>query len=121
MRGDHGIGKSNWRAHFLKLHTNDCEGVGGIAIPRRNCDAIQKRMHDAQQGEFKVGQRNGRRLRARRLHHREGGRQWRVFLQAEGEDRTTPSQVGQFYVRNDAGTMVPLSALQTRKASSGSR
>jgi multidrug efflux pump len=47
------------------------------------------------------------------------GRQWRVFLQAEGEDRTTPSQVGQFYVRNDAGTMVPLSALQTMKESSG--
>jgi HAE1 family hydrophobic/amphiphilic exporter-1 len=47
------------------------------------------------------------------------GRQWRVFLQAEGEDRTTPNQVGQFYVRNDAGTMVPLSALQTMKESSG--
>jgi len=47
------------------------------------------------------------------------GRQWRVFLQAEGEDRTTPSQVGRFYVRNDAGTMVPLSALQTMKESSG--
>jgi HAE1 family hydrophobic/amphiphilic exporter-1 len=47
------------------------------------------------------------------------GRQWRVFLQADGEDRTTPSQVGQFYVRNDAGTMVPLSALQTMKESSG--
>jgi HAE1 family hydrophobic/amphiphilic exporter-1 len=47
------------------------------------------------------------------------GRQWRVFLQAEGEDRADPSQVGQFYVRNDAGTMVPLSALQTMKPSSG--
>ncbi len=47
------------------------------------------------------------------------GRQWRVFLQAEGEDRTTPDQVGQFYVRNDAGTMVPLSALQTMKESAG--
>ena len=31
------------------------------------------------------------------------GRQWRVFLQAEGEDRATPEQIGQFYVRNDAG------------------
>jgi HAE1 family hydrophobic/amphiphilic exporter-1 len=41
------------------------------------------------------------------------GRQWRVFLQAEGEDRRTPEQIGQFYVRNDAGTMVPLSAVQT--------
>jgi HAE1 family hydrophobic/amphiphilic exporter-1 len=47
------------------------------------------------------------------------GRQWRVFLQAEGEDRTTPGQVGGFYVRNDSGTMVPLSALQTMKDSSG--
>jgi HAE1 family hydrophobic/amphiphilic exporter-1 len=47
------------------------------------------------------------------------GRQWRVFLQADGEDRTSPSQVGQFYVRNDAGTMVPLSALQTMKKTSG--
>jgi HAE1 family hydrophobic/amphiphilic exporter-1 len=47
------------------------------------------------------------------------GRQWRVFLQAEGEDRTTEDQVGQFYVRNDTGTMVPLSALQTMKKSSG--
>ena len=41
------------------------------------------------------------------------GRQWRVFLQAEGEDRRSPEQIGQFYVRNDAGTMVPLSAVQT--------
>jgi multidrug efflux pump len=47
------------------------------------------------------------------------GRQWRVFLQAEGEERTTPSQVGQFYVKNDAGTMVPLATLQTMKQSSG--
>jgi HAE1 family hydrophobic/amphiphilic exporter-1 len=47
------------------------------------------------------------------------GRQWRVFLQAEGENRTTPDEVGQFYVRNDTGTMVPLSALQTMKKSSG--
>ncbi len=31
------------------------------------------------------------------------GRQWRVFLQAEGEDRSSPEQIGQFYVRNDAG------------------
>jgi multidrug efflux pump len=40
------------------------------------------------------------------------GRQWRVFVQAEGEDRVAPEQIGRFYVRNDAGTMVPLSALQ---------
>jgi hydrophobic/amphiphilic exporter-1 (mainly G- bacteria), HAE1 family len=41
------------------------------------------------------------------------GRQWRVFLQAEGENRMLPEQVGQFYVKNDAGAMVPLSALST--------
>jgi HAE1 family hydrophobic/amphiphilic exporter-1 len=40
------------------------------------------------------------------------GRQWRVFLQAEGEDRVAPEQMNEFYVRNDQGTMVPLSALQ---------
>ncbi len=41
------------------------------------------------------------------------GRQWRVFLQAEGDTRASPDQVGQFYVRNDVGTMVPLSAVQS--------
>ncbi len=39
------------------------------------------------------------------------GRQWRVFVQAEGEQRRSPDQIGQFYVRNDSGTMVPLSAV----------
>ncbi len=39
------------------------------------------------------------------------GRQWRVFLEAEGEDRTRAENVGQFYVRNAKGDMVPLSAL----------
>lgn len=44
------------------------------------------------------------------------GRQWRVFLQAEGEDRLTEQNIGQFYVRNNNQNMVPLSALvATRK------
>jgi len=47
------------------------------------------------------------------------GRQWRVFVQSEGEDRVAPEQIGQFYVRNDAGTMVPLSALQSTEKSFG--
>ena len=47
------------------------------------------------------------------------GRQWRVFLQAEGAERMTPEQVTQFYVRNDAGGMVPLSALQTMQPTFG--
>src|SRR5258706_15442615 len=47
------------------------------------------------------------------------GRQWRVFLQAEGEDRTSPTAIGQFYVRNNDGSMVPLSALETTKPAFG--
>jgi HAE1 family hydrophobic/amphiphilic exporter-1 len=41
------------------------------------------------------------------------GRQWRVFLQAEGNERQGPEQIGQFYVKNNTGRMVPLSALGT--------
>jgi HAE1 family hydrophobic/amphiphilic exporter-1 len=39
------------------------------------------------------------------------GRQWQVYVEAEGAYRTRPENVGQFYVRNGAGGMVPLSAL----------
>ncbi|HEU4583612.1 MAG TPA: multidrug efflux RND transporter permease subunit [Polyangiaceae bacterium] len=41
------------------------------------------------------------------------GRQWRVFLQAEGNERMGPEQINQFYVKNNTGHMVPLSALGT--------
>src|ERR1700687_2189295 len=37
------------------------------------------------------------------------GRQWRVFLQAEAADRASPSDISQFYVRNNDRNMVPLS------------
>src|SRR6202030_3735552 len=47
------------------------------------------------------------------------GRQWRVFLQAEGSERTSPSDIAQFYVRNGDGAMVPLSALESTKPASG--
>jgi len=47
------------------------------------------------------------------------GRQWRVFVQAEGEDRTSPEQIGQFYVRNSAGEMVPLSSVQSTQPTFG--
>ena len=47
------------------------------------------------------------------------GRQWRVFLEAEGEQRTRAENVNQFYVRNDKGGMVPLSTLTTLKRISG--
>ncbi len=39
------------------------------------------------------------------------GRQWQVFLQAEGDYRTNIENIGQFYVRNSAGESVPLAAL----------
>ena len=39
------------------------------------------------------------------------GRQWQVYIQAEGEYRTNIDQIGQFYVRNSKGESVPLSAL----------
>jgi HAE1 family hydrophobic/amphiphilic exporter-1 len=39
------------------------------------------------------------------------GRQWQVYIEAEGEYRTRAENVGQFYVRNNNGENVPLSAL----------
>jgi len=39
------------------------------------------------------------------------GRQWQVFIQAEGDYRTNIDNIGQFYVRNSKGDTVPLSAL----------
>src|SRR6516165_8852119 len=38
------------------------------------------------------------------------GRQWQVYLQAEGQYRTNSDNLGQFYVRNANNDMVPLSA-----------
>ena len=43
------------------------------------------------------------------------GRQWQVYIEAEGEDRATAENVGQFYVRNNKGENVPLSTLTTVK------
>jgi HAE1 family hydrophobic/amphiphilic exporter-1 len=39
------------------------------------------------------------------------GRQWQIYVQAEGEYRTKAENLGQFYVRNNNGMMVPLSAI----------
>ena len=47
------------------------------------------------------------------------GRVWQVYVQAEGEFRTQAENVGQFYVRNSAGDMVPLSTLVTMENSHG--
>jgi len=43
------------------------------------------------------------------------GRQWQVYIEAEGEDRAKAENVGKFYVRNNKGENVPLSTLTTVK------
>jgi len=47
------------------------------------------------------------------------GRQWQVYVQAEGEYRAAAEQLGQFYVRNQNGDSVPLSALTSLEQRSG--
>src|SRR5499425_267603 len=47
------------------------------------------------------------------------GRQWRVYLQAEGEGRQSVQDINDYYVRNNHGTMVPLSALVSTRSISG--
>jgi HAE1 family hydrophobic/amphiphilic exporter-1 len=43
------------------------------------------------------------------------GRQWQVYVAAEGEYRTRPEDIGQFYVTGNRGSMVPLgSVINTR-------
>jgi hydrophobic/amphiphilic exporter-1 (mainly G- bacteria), HAE1 family len=39
------------------------------------------------------------------------GRQWQVYIEAEGDYRTRAENVGQFFVRNNKNQMVPLSTL----------
>ena len=41
------------------------------------------------------------------------GLQWQVYVQADGDYRTKAENLGKFYVRNAAGSMVPLSTLTT--------
>ena len=41
------------------------------------------------------------------------GRQWQVYVEAEGEYRDRADKLGSYYVRNKAGAMVPLSAFVT--------
>jgi hydrophobic/amphiphilic exporter-1 (mainly G- bacteria), HAE1 family len=47
------------------------------------------------------------------------GRQWRVFSQAEPRFRTKADDIGKFYVRNDKGSMIPLSSFVTVKTTTG--
>ena len=41
------------------------------------------------------------------------GRQWQVYVEAEGEYRDSADKLGSYFVRNRDGAMVPLSALTT--------
>jgi hydrophobic/amphiphilic exporter-1 (mainly G- bacteria), HAE1 family len=47
------------------------------------------------------------------------GRQWQVYVEAEGDYRTRSENVGQFYVKNSVGDMVPLSAITRFESRSG--
>jgi HAE1 family hydrophobic/amphiphilic exporter-1 len=47
------------------------------------------------------------------------GRQWQVYVQAEGDYRTRAENLGLFYVRNHNGEAVPLATLTSTKAISG--
>ena len=47
------------------------------------------------------------------------GRQWQVYIEAEGDYRTKAENAGQFYVRNNQGQMVPLSALTKFESRTG--
>jgi len=47
------------------------------------------------------------------------GRQWQVYVEAEGSYRTRAQDMGQFYVSNKSGQMVPLSALTNVKSING--
>ncbi len=47
------------------------------------------------------------------------GRQWQVYVQAEGDYRTRAENLGQFYITNDAGQPVPMSALTSIKPRTG--
>jgi HAE1 family hydrophobic/amphiphilic exporter-1 len=47
------------------------------------------------------------------------GLQWMVFLQAEGTERNKETDIANYFVRNDDGNMVPLSALLTTEKANG--
>jgi HAE1 family hydrophobic/amphiphilic exporter-1 len=47
------------------------------------------------------------------------GREWQVYVQAEGEYRANLENLGQFYVRNGAQQMVPLSGLTRIESRTG--
>ncbi len=47
------------------------------------------------------------------------GRQWQVYIEAEGAYRTREEYLGLFYVRNHEGESIPMSSLTSTKAISG--
>jgi HAE1 family hydrophobic/amphiphilic exporter-1 len=47
------------------------------------------------------------------------GRQWQIYVQADGEYRTRAENFREFHVRNNEGEMVPLSALTSLRSTSG--
>ena len=47
------------------------------------------------------------------------GRQWQVYVQAEGDYRTKAQNLGQFYVLNNSSNMVPLAAVTAIKTTTG--
>jgi hydrophobic/amphiphilic exporter-1 (mainly G- bacteria), HAE1 family len=47
------------------------------------------------------------------------GRQWQVYVEAEGDYRTRAENMGQFYVANNRNEMVPLSAVTSVQSISG--
>jgi HAE1 family hydrophobic/amphiphilic exporter-1 len=47
------------------------------------------------------------------------GRQWQVYVQAEGDYRSQAGNLGQFYVLNNSSNMVPLAAVTSVRATSG--
>jgi len=47
------------------------------------------------------------------------GRQWQVYVQADGEYRTDANNLGKFYVKNTTGEMVPLSTVTGIEPRSG--
>jgi HAE1 family hydrophobic/amphiphilic exporter-1 len=47
------------------------------------------------------------------------GRQWRVYLESEGQFRQRPEEIERFYVRNASNQMVPLSTLVTIEKTAG--
>ncbi len=47
------------------------------------------------------------------------GRQWQVYVEAEGDYRTRTENIGQFYVTGNNGQMVPLSAVASTRTVNG--